>query len=138
MTADADIAIEDLVHGFEATTLDKSSWTHAAHVRTALFYVMRHGADEAAVRMREGIKRYNAAVGGPPTAYHETITLAWIAVVASFVAARPGRTHADLAREIVIACADKHHLLEYYTRDVLMSDEARARWVPPDVAAFGS
>lgn len=138
MTADADLPIDDLVRGFEATTLDKSRWTHVAHVRTALHYILAHGEHDAANRMRAGIQRYNAAVGGPPTAYHETITLAWIAVVARFVAARPGRTHADLAGELVVAFADKHHLLAYYTKDVLMSDAARAGWVPPDVAPFDS
>ena len=86
MTGDA--TTDALIAGFEARTLEKANWTHAAHVTTALAYVRALGRDEALRRIRTNIRAYNAAVGGPANAYHETITRAWITVVARFLAAR--------------------------------------------------
>jgi len=132
---DTELSIDDLVRGFEDTTLPKAPWTHAAHLRVALKYVMELGANQAARKMRASIKRYNAAVGGDPSAYHETITLAWIAVLDAFVRARPRASYDELAAAVVAEC-NKHYLLRFYAKDTLMSDEARARWVAPDLATI--
>jgi hypothetical protein len=129
----AEVPIADLVRGFEDTTLPKEQWTHAAHVRTALLYVVTYGEAEASARMRTNIQRYNAAVGSDASAYHETITIAWVALIARFVDARAGIAYDDLARELVDGC-DKHILLRFYAKDTLMSADARARWVAPDLA----
>jgi hypothetical protein len=76
-----DTAIAALVAGFEQCTLPKEQFTHEAHLTTAMWYLRHYPQAEATNRMRRGIQRYNASVGGSPTAYHETITLAWIAVI---------------------------------------------------------
>jgi hypothetical protein len=90
--------------------------------------------------MRSGIQRYNLSQGNP-TAYHETITLAWLAILAGEIRKRRVTIGADegeavSARELATAYADQEILLEYYTRERLMSEEARARWVPPDRRAI--
>jgi len=92
--------IESLVAAFEATTLDPGRWTHAAHLTVALYYVGQYGSAFAVDWMRRGIQRYHAAVGGP-SAYDETITLAWMAIVARFHADHEGMALADAARVLV-------------------------------------
>ncbi len=135
MTTDAEI--EGLVRGFEDCTLPKARWTHHAHLTVALWYLRRHPRAEAERRMRDGICRYNHSVGGSPTAYHETITLAWLAVIGRFLgAADAERSDAELTRQLVAACGDKDHLLRYYSRAALFSEDARQRWVPPDLRAI--
>ena len=119
---------------FESCSLPKSSWTHAKHLIMALWYVRRHGPAEATALVRDGIRRLNASQGNT-TGYHETITLAWLAVIGCFLEGRDeSRSVADLSAELLEECGDKDHLLRYYSRDRLFSEEARARWVPPDLA----
>jgi len=93
------------------------------------------GRDQALVRIRANIRAYNAAVGGPPGAYHETITRAWIAVVAQFAGEQdPALPFAEQLRALLARCGDKDYLLRFYSRDLLFSNLARAEWVPPDLA----
>lgn len=90
--------------------------------------------------MRSGIQRYNLSQGNP-TGYHETITLAWLAILARELRQRRAMGRADQcesvsASELATSYADPDLLLEYYTKERLMSEEARSRWVPPDRRAI--
>ena len=42
-----------------------------------------------------------------------------------------------LAGELLRQCGDKNYLLRFYSKERLFSDEARHRWVPPDLTAIG-
>jgi hypothetical protein len=131
-----DDQIEALVRGFEAGTLPRSEWTHGAHLTVALWYLRRLPRAEATRRIREGIQAYNAR-GGKPGGYHETITLAWVDVVARFLAEHDrGQSLASLAGRLLEACGDRDHLLLYYSEGALKSEEARRGWVPPDRRSF--
>ena len=131
-----------LVREFEACTLPRAEWTHHAHLTVGLWYLLRHDEAEAARRVRDGIKRYNKAWGvetTPTGGYHETITLFYVRVIREFLA-RAGRdcTLAALANLLVSECGDRSLPLAYYTRERLMSPEARARWVEPDLRPLDS
>ena len=94
---------------------------------------MRHPRDEATRLIRGGIRRYNERQGNP-TGYHETITLAWVAVIGQFLSARDRtRPVSALAGELLAECGDRDYLLRFYSGERLLSDEARSRWVPPDL-----
>src|SRR4051812_272775 len=80
-----DVEIEDLIRAFEGCTLPKADWTHREHLPVALWYLRHRPRGEATDRMREGIRRFNLSHGNA-TGYHETITLAWVAVIARFLA----------------------------------------------------
>jgi hypothetical protein len=127
-----DADIEALVRSFEDGSLPRPEWTHASHLLVALWYSIRHPRDQATGLVRDGIRRYNH-IHGRDSGYHETITLAWLAVVARFLA-RSDRAApiSVLAGRLLEKCGDKDHLLRYYSREVLMSDEARRAWVSPD------
>jgi hypothetical protein len=128
----SDDEIEAMVRSFEDCSLPCSEWTHAGHLLVALWYLRRHPRDQATRLMRDGLRRYNS-LSGRISLYHETITLAWLGVVAQFLAGRDrAQPISVLAQVLVERCGDKDHLLRYYSRDVLMSDEARRAWVPPD------
>jgi hypothetical protein len=103
----------------------------------ALWYLRRHRRDEATRLIRDGIQRYNQAQRNF-TGYHETITRAWIAVIGRLLSTGD-RTRPDsvLAAELLQECGDKDYLLRFYTRERLLSDEARSRWVEPDLAPIG-
>ncbi len=127
-----DAEIEAMVRAFEDGSLPRSEWTHASHLLVGLWYLSRYPRDRATRLVRDGIRRYNR-IHGRDSGYHETITLAWLAVIAGFLArCDRARPISVLAEGLIDGCGDKDHLLRYYSREFLMSDEARQAWVPPD------
>jgi hypothetical protein len=129
-----------LVREFEACSLPRARWTHHAHLVVALWYLMRHEEAEATALIREGIKRYNEACGIKQTktgGYHETITIFYCRVIRRFLAnASPDCTLMMLVNSLIETCGDKNLPLEYYSRERLMSGEARTGWLEPDLKAL--
>jgi hypothetical protein len=134
------VEILRLVREFEACSLPRAGWTHHAHLLVALWYLMRHDYVEATRLIRDGIKRYNSASGIETTrtgGYHETITLFYTRVIRKFLsAANPDCTLASLAGSLLDSCGDKNLPLEYYSRERLMSGQARTGWLEPDRKAL--
>jgi hypothetical protein len=131
-----DDEIQSFVRAFEDSSLPKSEWTHSRHLVMALWYIRREGLKRATVLIREGIQRYNRAQNNP-NGYHETITLAWVAVIDKFLRAQDADAALGvLAEKLLEQCGDKNYLLQYYSRERLFSDEARRQGVTPDLAAI--
>jgi len=128
-----DLEIDALVRSFEDCTLGREAWTHREHLIVALCYLRRYAREVATKRIRQGIQRFNLSHGNP-TGYHETITLAWIAVISRFRERHDRDQPLSVLVEALLGeCGDKDDLLRFYTRDRLISDEARRTWVPPDL-----
>jgi hypothetical protein len=49
-----------------------------------------------------------------------------------------GQPQSMLVGGLLEECGDKGYLRRFYSKDVLMSDEARRRWVPPDLCPLES
>jgi hypothetical protein len=132
--------IECLVRNFESCLLPRDRWTHPAHLTVGLWYLLRHPWPEAARLVRAAIKRYNEANGIITTresGYHETITLFWLRMVRRYLeTASRECSLVALANGLVERCGNKGLALEYYTRERLMSWEARAGWVEPDLKSL--
>jgi ribosomal protein S18 acetylase RimI-like enzyme len=119
---------------FHDRTLCHAQWTHAAHLRIAWLHLARYELDEAHLRMRAGILRLNAAHGlveTPQRGYHETLTRAWLRLVA---AARRRGLGPDSMSALADPALERNAPLAFYSRDRLFSLEARAMYVPPDLA----
>lgn len=135
--------IEDLVARFGARNVSRAEWTHEAHLAVGLWHVARFGADEALARLRWGIRALNEANGvanTPAGGYHETITRAYVVLIAAFLQRRGVATPSadrDIQRDVDALLrdplADRAVLLHYWSRERLMSTEARVGWVEPDV-----
>lgn len=127
-----DAEIASFIRAFEDGSFPRTEWTHDRHLVMALWYLRRDEPVAATERIRDGIRRYNARHANH-TGYHETITLAWIAVIERFLRGRDREAPvAVLAGELLQECGARDYLLRFYSRERLFSDEARARWVPPD------
>jgi hypothetical protein len=129
--------IGKLVEAFESCTLPREEWTHRAHLTVALWYLSRHGEAEATELIRRGIQRFNRARGIVTTrtsGYHETITLFYVRVVRRHLReSGAGGCAVDLVNSLLRDYGDRNLPLEYYSRERLMSWEARAGWVEPDL-----
>jgi hypothetical protein len=115
---------------FETGSLD--GFTHRDHVRVAFAYARRGGVEHAVERARHGL-RHLAAAHGEPERYHETLTTAWVRVVAHH-ASGDGDFDAFLAAHPRLL--DRDLLLAHYSRERLFSHAARARFVEPDLLAL--
>jgi hypothetical protein len=132
--ADPTLDTDELARRFVDCTLPKAEWTHEAHLRVGLWHVRRYGADQTLALLRERISRYNESVGGQNTddsGYHETITRAYVRLIAAFASANPDSKDAE--RRLLAECGDRDLPLRYYSRDRLFSVEARRGWVEPDL-----
>jgi len=129
--------LDHLATRFNAAAIPRPEWTHQAHLRVGAWYVDRYGADEALARLRVEIRRLNEANGvanTPTDGYHETVTAAYVRLLAHFLAAcPPAMPFAErVAALLASPVGGKDALLRHYSRDLLMSSHARAAWVPPD------
>ncbi len=129
--------IEAIILAFEDSTLPRSQWTHSAHLTVALWYLARHPKTVATRIIREGIQRYNAAMKISQTkesGYHETTTLFWVEAVDRFLTEQPDHRSMLSRTNALLQRYDNPGLIfQYYSRDRLMSWEARTNWLEPDL-----
>jgi len=135
----ADHTLDELAAAFTALTLPKPAWTHAAQLRVGAWHVHHLGAERALETLRPGIRRLNESHGGVNTAsagYHETITAAYVRVIAQFLAATDASTPLDtrVAELVVGPLGHRELLFRFWSRERLLSNEARAAWLEPDLA----
>ncbi len=127
-------AFEEFVAEWESGKLPKSQWSHAAHVAIGASYAVQFpGA--AFRRIRDGILRYNKAVGtleSDRSGYHETLTRLWSIVLANVT--NSFSDHWEAARYAVEQLGEERDLhCLYYSFDVVRNAEARRTWIPPDL-----
>lgn len=124
----------EFLTAFETCALPREGWTHRAHVRMAWLYLGRMPLVEARPIVREGIRRYNATLD-KPLAYHETITQAYLTIIAA--RREPGEPFdAFCARSEDLLDGRLGALLAHYRQETLHSAEARENFVLPDLAEF--
>jgi hypothetical protein len=135
------LSLTDLVTRFRSTTLASEHWTHEAHLKVGAWFVYHYGNTQAIEMLRNGICKLNESHGTPNTetsGYHETITLAYVHLLDKFL-----KSFADsVPLEELVAqlptspLREKSVLLNYWSREVLLSKQARIQWVPPDRSPF--
>ena len=133
-----DRGVPRLVAQFEACTLPREEWTHPAHLTVALWYASRLPFAEALVTVREGILRLNAAHGvstTPSTGYHETLTRFYMGLICDYVAMGEavGVSWPEQVTRLLARYGHRDLPLRYYTKEILISPQARCGWVEPDL-----
>jgi hypothetical protein len=124
--------IQSLVERFESCVLEPDDVTHAAHIAISAWYLSRLSASEGARRIRESLLRF--VEHHDLKVYNETITLFWIRLVSrSLESIDRGRSTEDLANDLIERCGDSKIIFDYYSRERLLSKEAQAEWVEPDL-----
>jgi hypothetical protein len=127
---------EEHLRRFEDHSLPKEEWNHRAHLKVAYFYLIRYSYDEALERLRTGIKSFNAAKGihdTPTGGYHETMTQVWLRLVYTTLRQFGPAENADAFFEAQTQLGSKRAPLLFYSRDRIMSMEAKHSFVEPDL-----
>ena len=130
--------LDALADRFQAAAIPAVEWTHETHLVVGAWHVARFGPDAALDRLRAGIRRLNAAHGtvdSETRGYHETITRAYVRLLAAFLRARPDGEALDASVAALLATplAARDVLTRHYSKTLLFSVEARRRWVEPDL-----
>jgi hypothetical protein len=119
----------DLLAEFEEGRIDPAAFPHRAHVQVSYELLERHPFPEALLHLARGLRRL-AAKAGRPEVYHETITAAFLALIAE----RRLRGSYGSWEEFATRNPDlfqKKLLDEIYEPAVLQSPVARATFVLP-------
>lgn len=122
---------------FEACSIPLEEWTHRAHLRVAWTYLSRLGLLGATERMRAGILRFNAAKrleDRLDSGYHETLTVAWLRILDAMMRAHGAESDATAFLDRHTELHSKVLLRLYYSRDRILSWEAKHALVEPDLA----
>ena len=129
----------ELLERFERCTLTPAEWTHRAHLKVAYLHLRQYGPEDALERMRAGIQRLNATHQVPEAidrGYHETVTRAWLQLIwVTLCEYGPGET-ADAFFDEQPQLYTKRVLRFFYSRDRIMSPEAKYGWVEPDLTSL--
>jgi hypothetical protein len=67
--------------------------------------------------------------------YHETLTVFWLRTVDDFRKTKNGCSVVEMYNEL-IEKFDKDYPLRFYSRELLFSDEARAKFVEADITGI--
>jgi hypothetical protein len=124
---------QELFDRFVDTTLPADQFHHQQHVQVAWLFVRKYGMPGALGEFSTAIKRFADAKGATGL-YHETITWAFLLLIAE----RQARTPASTWQTFEAANADllvwKPSILErYYSKQLLGSELARRAFLMPDL-----
>ena len=128
----SDSEVAALVSAFESATIPASEFTHAAHIAVALSYLDAFSPEEALERMRANIRAF-AAHHGVTNLYHETLTTFWMRLLEHV--ASTSDVDLPLWQRINLIVEDwtKRRPVEaHYSTELIKSQAARDKWVPPD------
>jgi hypothetical protein len=127
------------IAAFRDGSLPGEAFPHREHVRMAWLYLERHPTAEALLHFSADLRRFAAAKGNPGL-YHETITWAYLLLIAERRAEAPAdETYAAFAERNPDLFGWKPSLLErYYRAETLASPRARTGFLLPDRLAAGA
>lgn len=120
----------DFLARLEACSLPPAEFDHRGHLRAGFLYLRRHDFPSACVAMKRAIQGFAASLG-KATLYHETLTVAYLALIAERLAEEPAGLEFEdfLARYPELTSGE--YLRRYYPAGELDSAEARATFVLP-------
>ena len=126
---------DDLRTRFHDGNLSPEEWTHRAHVRIGFLHVPGEPFETALSRVRDGIRQLNRRHGVPDAldrGYHETMTQAFLRLIAAAAAAAVVTDSSEFCEQHPHLMR-KQILLDYYSRDRILSAEAKQTFIAPDL-----
>lgn len=137
----SDAAVAHVGEGLLACDLPRSEWTHEAHLAATVYLVLRYAEIDLDAELSNLIRQYNEGVGGvndDTQGYHDTITRAYLRGVRLFLdEADTSRPIHELVNELLVSpMGCREWPLRFWSKQRLMSVDARRAWLAPDIAAM--
>ena len=118
----------ELLAALEDCSLPESAFRHATHLRAAYLYLRSGSFPEAIARMSKSLRSY-AAAHGKSDLYHETITVAFLALINERIATRGDGGGWEGFAAANPDLFDKRLLRHYYRPETLETPIARKTFV---------
>lgn len=132
---ESEAELDALMTRIAARDMPNTEFSHRHHLAMCACTVF---ADGTLDDVRATILALNAANKVEQTTtggYHETITVAWCALIKAHIASLPQETpRLRAVNSVLHEFQDKYVLLRHYSRDRIMAWEARKAYVEPDLA----
>ncbi len=129
---------DEFLTAFEARTLD--ALPHRDHIKVAYLYLRRYPLDDAIAKVRAGLQAlaiaWDAPVDNLEKGYHETMTQAWVRLVHLTLNADGAAECADAFCDQYPSLIQKTLLDVFYSRERLVTWEAKRQFVEPDRTPF--
>jgi hypothetical protein len=129
---------EEFLTAFEACTLEE--FHHRDHIKVTYLYLQRHPLNVAITKVRTGLQAlaiaWRAPVDDLEKGYHETMTQAWVRLVHLTLSCGEAAESADAFCDQQPQLMQKTRLELFYSRERLMTWEAKRQFVEPDLAQF--
>ena len=137
----SDAAVARVGEGLLARNLPREEWTHEAHLAATTYLLLRHPEIDLDKELPHLIRRYNESVGGVNSdseGYHDTITRVFLHGIHLFLGeADLNEPMHELVNELLLSPMGRRDWpLRFYSRDRLLSVEARRHFIPADIAAL--
>ena len=114
----------EFLAALESATLPEAAFNHAGHVRAAWLYLRQGSFPEALAKVSAALRAY-ATAHGKPDRYHETITVAFLALINERLQLRGDggdwRSFLEANHDLL----DRRLLMHYYRPETLASSAAR-------------
>jgi hypothetical protein len=121
---------QEFLRALESCKLPERQFGHAAHVRAAYLYLQQSDFTGALDRIRRTIRNYAAHLGKPHR-YHETITVAYLALIQEHVFERGGSGGWEAFARQNAELFEPDLLAQFYSRALLDSETARKIFLLP-------
>ena len=119
--------------GVENCDWAAGSFGHEEHIRLAWIYLQDYDTNEATDRCRATLRQF-AEFHGDHEKYHDTLTIAFMRLIATHVAETPATENWEAFRTRVRPLFESARELidAHYSKERLARPEARKGFVPPD------
>jgi hypothetical protein len=118
----SDLLFQHEVDRFERCDYGLAEFGHREHLKVSWTYLQLYGYDAALARMREGLLRFSAH--HKKMGYNETITVFWMRCLYEHCEEDPVNVFENSPKEV---------LFRHFSRERVMSEEAKTHWIEPDL-----
>ena len=134
-------AVARVGEGLLAHDLPKAEWTHEAHLAATTYLLLKHPEIDLDSALPGLIRAYNESVGGvndDTQGYHDTITRAFLHGIRLFLSEADSAAPVhDLVNDLLHSpMGQRDWPLRFWSKERLISVEARRGWVEPDLAVL--
>ncbi|MBC7487146.1 MAG: hypothetical protein H7282_10390 [Cytophagaceae bacterium] len=119
-----------LIEKFNLTSLEKSAWTHDAHLIVALWHIKNLEFADAICQLRSKIillNHFHGTSNTKETGYHETLTVFWAKTIAAYIKKHPTFSFEETVDSFLNSSFAIRELpFEFYKREEILSSDYRA------------
>jgi len=128
--------IEAVVRGLESCVTPASEFPHRAHLTVATWYLSDATVPEASDKMRASLLGFLDHYGIEGK-YNETITQFWLIVVERCLRGLDSDLSLrERTNAVIETLSDSRLMFEYYSKELLWSEQAKRAWVEPDLKSW--